>query len=287
FEEQLKKITTSREKEVVICGDGRCDSPGHCAKYCIYTFIDVENQKVADFKVISCTQVSSSNAMEIRGFKLHPSFNEGLYHFHQQKNTMNLTHGMWQKECQKLAIVAKRKECGGLGEWIPSIVNHLWWSAQTCEGNAEVLKEKWVSVIHHVTNRHDWPGNRHYHKCSHEPFDQLSERTKLWLSPGSEAHKALVRAVKDKRLLKDLDHLMKCIHTTTLEVCLVINSVTEVASKNNFVLFFTHNLIFCKYLFQVYSMYLKYLPKRTQRNVLLKQLSFFSTTIQPFESLFV
>lgn len=40
-----------------------------CAKYCTYTFVDVERQKVVDFKVISCTQVSSSNAMEIRGFK--------------------------------------------------------------------------------------------------------------------------------------------------------------------------------------------------------------------------
>lgn len=95
-----------------------------------------------------------------------------------------------------------------------------------------------MSVIHHVTNRHDWPGNRHYHKCAYEPLDELSERTKLWLGPGSEAHKTLVRTVKD------LDHLTKCIHTTTLQVCLVINSVTEVASKNNLVLFFTHNFIF-------------------------------------------
>lgn len=100
----------------------------------------------------------------------------------------------------KLSIEAKKKECGGLGEWIPSIVNHLWWRAQTCEGNAEVLKEKWVSVIHHVTNRHNWPGNIHLHRCAHEPLDELSKKTKLWLSPGSEAHNALVRIVKNKRL---------------------------------------------------------------------------------------
>ncbi|XP_048010409.1 uncharacterized protein LOC125244363 [Megalobrama amblycephala] len=131
---------------------------------------------------------------------------------------------------KKLAIVAKRKDCEGLGEWIPSIVNHLRWRAQTCEGDAEVLKEKRVSVTHHVTSRHDWPGNRHYHRCAHEPLDEQSERRKLWSSPESEAHKALVRTVKDKRLLKDLDHLTKSIHTTTLEV--------------------------------FHSMYLKYLPKR-------------------------
>ncbi|ROL03974.1 hypothetical protein DPX16_23409 [Anabarilius grahami] len=89
----------------------------------------------------------------------------------------------------------------------------------------------------------------------------------------NEAQKALVRTVKDKRLLKDLDHLTKCIHTTTLEV--------------------------------YHSMYLKYLPKRIhfgydvmvhasmlaaldhnnntnreQVSVILTQLSFLSTIAQ-------
>lgn len=64
---------------------------------------------------------------------------------------------------KKLSIAYKRRKCEGLEEWIPSIINHLWWRAQTCEADAEVLKEMWVSVIHHVTNRHDRPGNRHYH----------------------------------------------------------------------------------------------------------------------------
>ncbi|XP_016359907.1 uncharacterized protein LOC107702177 [Sinocyclocheilus anshuiensis] len=248
--EQNAVLSSMKSREVVLCGDGRCDSPGHCAKYCTYTFIDVESQKVADFKVISCTQVSSSNAMEIRGFKealksieengvkvssistdRHPQIVKEMRASNQEKHHEFDPWHVAKGVLKKMAIAAKRKECVGLGEWIPSIVNHLWWSAQTCEGNAEVLKEKWVSVIHHVTNRHDWPGNKHYHRCAHEPLDELTERTKLWLSPGSEAHKALVRTVKDKRLLKDLDHLTKCIHTTTLEV--------------------------------YHSMYLKYLPKRT------------------------
>ncbi|XP_049916276.1 uncharacterized protein LOC126399954 isoform X1 [Epinephelus moara] len=60
---------------------------------------------------------------------------------------------------------------------------------------------------------------------------EACQRSKLWLQPGSEAHKALVKTVKDKRLLKDLGHLTKCVHTTSLEV--------------------------------YHSMYLKYLPQRT------------------------
>ena len=42
-----------KESGVVLAGDGRCNSPGHCAKYCNYTLLDVESQKVVDFKVVT------------------------------------------------------------------------------------------------------------------------------------------------------------------------------------------------------------------------------------------
>ncbi|CAM4321968.1 unnamed protein product [Leuciscus chuanchicus] len=51
------------------------------------------------------------------------------------------------------------------------------------------------------------------------------------LTRQSKQHNSLVKTVTDKLLLKDLDHLTECVHTTTLEV--------------------------------YHSMYLKYLPKRT------------------------
>lgn len=237
--EQNALMTTKKsdQSEVVLCGDGRCDSPGHSAKYCTYTFLDVQSQKIIDFKVISCTQVSSSNTMEIKGFKealnsieqngvkvttictdRHPQIVKEMRVNNPEKchefDPWHVAKGV----SKKLSAAAKWKKCEDLAEWIPSIINHLWWSAQTCGGNADVLKEKWVSLIHHVTNRHNWPGNRHYHECAHEPLDEASQRSKLWLRPGSDAHIALVKIIKDKRLLKDLNHLTKCIHTTSLEV---------------------------------------------------------------------
>ena len=238
YEEQSTVLTTmTNQQEVVLCGDGRCDSPGHSAKYCTYTFMDALSEKVVDFKVVSCTQVSSSNTMEIKGFKdalqtiedngikvstistdRHPQIVKEMRvnnpEKHHQFDPWHVAKGL----SKKLAKAAKTKECEGLAEWITSIINHLWWCAQTCEGNAELLREKWVSVVHHVTNRHEWPGNRHYHKCPHEPLDEAAQRGKLWLKPGSAAHNSLVKTVTDKRLLKDLDHLTECVHTTTLEV---------------------------------------------------------------------
>ena len=53
---------------VVLIGDGRCDSPGYSAKYCTYTFIDSKTGQVVDTVVIPVTECSSSNAMEKEGF---------------------------------------------------------------------------------------------------------------------------------------------------------------------------------------------------------------------------
>lgn len=244
--EELK----SRDAQIALAGDGRCDSPGHCAKYCTYTLLDVESQKVVDFKVISVSQVTSSNVMEIKGFRetlqnveacgvepsvistdRHPQIRKEMRVNHPNKDHQFDPWHLAKSISKKLALAAKKKDCGDLANWIPSIVNHLWWSATTCEGNPEILKEKWTSTIHHVVNRHDWPGNRHYHQCPHGELDPRMVRKKKWLEPGSAPHKALVNVVKDKRLLKDLEHLVKCVHTTSLEI--------------------------------YHSMYLKYLPKLT------------------------
>ena len=35
-----------------VAGDGRCDSPGHCAKYGYFTLIDCRINKVVDFQLV-------------------------------------------------------------------------------------------------------------------------------------------------------------------------------------------------------------------------------------------
>lgn len=52
-----------------LCGDGRTDSPGHCAKYRSYSTIDLEQGIVVDC-LVQRSQVKSSNAMEKRGLEL-------------------------------------------------------------------------------------------------------------------------------------------------------------------------------------------------------------------------
>ena len=63
---QIYNLTS---KEVVnLDGDGRCDSPGHCAKYGTYSLVDEDTGNVVAFKVVQVSEVSSSNAMEKEGF---------------------------------------------------------------------------------------------------------------------------------------------------------------------------------------------------------------------------
>lgn len=70
------------------------------------------------------------------------------------------------QECpeKKLSASSKKKGCGKLSQWVPSITNHFWWSIKTCQGNAEILKEKWLSITNHVVNGHDFPTNRVFKK---------------------------------------------------------------------------------------------------------------------------
>ena len=71
WEDEQKTVLNelkTRESGVVLAGDGRCDSPGHSAKYCTYTFLDVESKKVVDFNVVAITEVTNSNPMEKKGF---------------------------------------------------------------------------------------------------------------------------------------------------------------------------------------------------------------------------
>ena len=47
--ERKRVISLIKSRDVIVLvGDGRCDSPGHSAKYCTYTFIETETGQVVD-----------------------------------------------------------------------------------------------------------------------------------------------------------------------------------------------------------------------------------------------
>ena len=143
---------------VDLIGDGRCDSPGHSAKYGTYTFMDLATDEVIDFMVVHVGEVTHSNNMEKYGFvKLLDKFDEtGIkiksvttdrhiqIRAYMKKQRPGTKHqfDIWHVSKsikKKLLKAAKRRDCGKLNEWIKSIINHFWWCCATCDKNVDTL----------------------------------------------------------------------------------------------------------------------------------------------------
>ena len=106
---------------------------------------------------------------------------------------------------------SKNKDVAALKQWIDPIVNHFWYSCQTCNGDLEDLKNKWFGVVHHVCGEHKWGDSR----CSHGPL--TAEEPKEFLSKSSKSAEALRTIVYDKRFIGSLSHYIHFRHTSALE----------------------------------------------------------------------
>ena len=48
-----------------------------------------------------------------------------------------------------------------VAEWVESVSNHFWWSLSRSKTNSAELVERFLSIVHHVINKHHWPGRRY------------------------------------------------------------------------------------------------------------------------------
>ncbi|CAC5398264.1 unnamed protein product [Mytilus coruscus] len=72
FDSQQADVITSLQgpdKQVVLDGDGRCDSPGYSAKYGSYTLMDLNTNKILDIQLVQSNEVKGSTHMELEGLK--------------------------------------------------------------------------------------------------------------------------------------------------------------------------------------------------------------------------
>ena len=94
----------------------------------------------------------------------------------------------------------------------------VWWCAQSCNGHANVLHQKWVSILNHVVNKHRWRNGKHFCKRVQGRLSRNRERKPKWLQPGSAPHKTLEEIVLHKKLLKDISKLTEFHRTGNFEV---------------------------------------------------------------------
>ena len=145
----LKQMKQS--SSVDVCGDGRCDSPGHSAKYGTYTLMDEKTNLIIEFSVVQVTEVTSSNTMEYEGCKRAlNSINKKKIPIRclttdrhttiTAKMRTNYSHIVHQYDVwhlskwvtKKLTKRAKKKACEELLPWIQSVqhVTKMWISSR-------------------------------------------------------------------------------------------------------------------------------------------------------------
>ena len=71
----------------------------------------------------------------------------------------------------KLKEAASKKGNESLRDWIAPILNHFWHSAKTCAANTDLLVDKCVSVLRHVSGQQAWHGGQ----CKHDELEVSSE----------------------------------------------------------------------------------------------------------------
>ena len=239
YEEQSEKAYADIKEhgDYSFCGDGRCDSPGHNAKYLTYSFLDKITNKIFEFSLTQVTETGNSNRMEKEGFKkvmtkvkskgitpkqMTTDRHTGIRkEIREHENEMIHQFDIWhfvKSLKKKLRAAAKKASCKIIEKWIKSIGNHLWWCCATCEGDEELLREKWISVIFHIQNKHRWTGCKKFKKCSHLRLTRKQQKAKEWIKPNTEAFTVLQGILLDPKFLSELKYLTQFSHTGVLEV---------------------------------------------------------------------
>lgn len=109
--------------------------------------------------------------------------------------------------------------------WIQSVANHLWWSAATCDGNVKILREKWLSLLHHIVGKHHWKKSSLHKlvkKCGHPTLSTKDHKNIKWLESSSPTHVALEDVVTNRKLIKDIGKLTKFHHTGSWSLTILL-----------------------------------------------------------------
>ena len=72
---QAELLTKYKNKNLVLVGDGRCDSPGSSAKFCTYSAMEIESGKILQAETVDKREVDlQSPNMERKAFKRSMEF---------------------------------------------------------------------------------------------------------------------------------------------------------------------------------------------------------------------
>ncbi|KAL8591976.1 hypothetical protein ACOMHN_020454 [Nucella lapillus] len=186
-----------RGRTLKLAGDGRCDSPGHCAKYCSYTLMDAETAHILQVQLVQSNQVRNSHAMELEGLKTALA---------NMTNKVCVSHLITDRHSSIKKYV---KDHHGADDE-HHIVHHfdIWHMAKDRQ---QVVKDKWLSIVNHIADIHEGHGGT-FSSCLHGALEP-----RAWIRRGTRQHETLRGIISSKFLLKDIGMLSPDVQTACLE----------------------------------------------------------------------
>ncbi|XP_041416637.1 uncharacterized protein LOC108715139 isoform X2 [Xenopus laevis] len=223
-------------KSVAIAGDCRFDTLGQSAKYCTYTMMDVMSKKILSFTIDQLGRGKTAAGVEKDTFEtcldnildenidvkiIATDRHDGIGKLMATKYS-GVDHQLdvWKlckSVAKKLVAASRKRHCHDICKWISAIANHLWWCAQTCNQDVDVLLDKWKSVMFHVANKHRFHSLENYTHCQHKRLTAVKERKCAWITSQHPAHTPLSRIINDRALIRDISKIEKFCHTRDLQ----------------------------------------------------------------------
>lgn len=71
----------------------------------------------------------------------------------------------------KLIALGKKKGCEVVAKWVQAISNFLYYCAASSGGDGDLVQDKWLSILNHVTNKHEGHGGR-FPNCQHGQIER-------------------------------------------------------------------------------------------------------------------
>lgn len=229
-------LIQAEQRTVVLGGDGRADSPGHCAKYGSYSMLELESNTVVDVQLVQSNECGGSYHMEKEGLARSIAFlQEELLSIDTLITDRHRQIARWIADTipgcrhlydiwhvakgvrKKLQSIAKEKDCEVLQPWINSIVNHLYWCVVSSPPDSpNLILAKWKSVLNHVLNKHRGHDDVLFPKCAHARLTGRQAKKK-WLKPSTKVTSKLEGVIMNKSLLRDIQKLSGQHQTSVVE----------------------------------------------------------------------
>ena len=187
------------QRDLWLCGDGHCDSPGDCANYGTHNMLDHATDNIFAIHTVQMSEVqtamqwrskASSDAWKVAAKEgvakfvatdRHISIAADMKRDHLEEehyfDVWHLAKGVAKKVTEK----GKKKGSSDALPWIKSISSRLWFCGQGCGSKKQLLKGMCLCVVHHIADIHSWNSADVYHECCRPPIPPVVGQIKRCL----------------------------------------------------------------------------------------------------------